>query len=129
MSREKVVGLLVAGFALVATAKTPKGGLERVETVAENELRYKCTIQNAKQDLKYEVTLNTASLLFTVDMPDAKIKGFASETLEKETGDTYYFLQGGSAPLSQRLTLVTRENGKWARFSRAYGAGEFICEM
>ncbi len=93
---------------------------------AQEDLRYRCVTGGSKVDL----ILKTTTGFLHADLgDDVTVKGFASETVDRKNGTTYYFLQGGSEPYSERLTLTIRENGKWARFTRAVGANEFVCEF
>lgn len=107
------------------------GQLERVYDSAREreELRYRCLAHGTAGVLKIDILLKKTTNLLEVDLDnDVRVKGIASETLDRKTGATYYFLQGGSAPYLQRLTLTVRDGGKWARFTKTFGADEFVCE-
>ncbi|NBX76148.1 MAG: hypothetical protein EBQ92_06300 [Proteobacteria bacterium] len=104
------------------------GTLKRVETLEPGKLSYECEIQTSTKHIKLKVSLQTSNAFMEAELDEGvRVKGFASETFDSKTGSTYYFLQGGSAPYAQQLTLVTREGGSWAEFRKTYSGTAFRC--
>lgn len=128
---KNVLGLALVGLASSAGAQLFTGELEKVNTARANELSFRCTGNFGAGNRTLSVVLDPTTNLMTADLQDdeVRVKGVATETFDKKTGITHYFLQGGSEPYSQRLTLAVKDNGKWARFSKTFGATEFICEL
>lgn len=128
----KVISFIICALWMAAPAlgHSIAGKLERISPDRETgELRYRCLAHGSSGVLKIEITLQTTTNFLEVELDnDVRVKGIASETLDRKTGTTHYFLQGGSAPYFQRLTLAVRDSGKWARFTKTYGADEFVCE-
>jgi hypothetical protein len=104
------------------------GTLKRVETSEQGKLSYECEIHTSTKHIKLRVSLQTSNAFMEAELDEGvRVKGFASETFDSKTGSTYYFLQGGSAPYAQQLTLVTRDGGNWAEFRKTYGGTAFRC--
>ncbi|MFM8268698.1 MAG: hypothetical protein ACKN9V_00800 [Pseudomonadota bacterium] len=109
--------------------ETP-GILKKVETSEPGKLVYDCEIRTRLKDVKLRVSLQTRNAFMEAYLDeDVRVKGYASETFDKKSGNTFYFLQGGSAPYFQQLTLVIREGGQWAEFRKTYGGTGFRCNL
>lgn len=132
---------LNAFFALLALILAPivfgsgfgdetRGILKKVETSESGKLTYDCEIHTRLKDVKVRVSLQTSNAFMEANLDEGvRVKGFASETFNQKTGNTYYFLQGGSAPYAQQLTLVIRDGGNWAEFRKTYGGNAFRCNL
>lgn len=128
----KVISVIVCALWMATSAfgQSIAGKLERLSPDRETgELRYRCLAHGSSGVLKIDIILQTTTNLLEVELDnDVRVRGIASETLDRKTGTTHYFLQGGSAPYFQRLMLAVRDSGKWARFTKTYGADAFVCE-
>lgn len=104
------------------------GTLKKLEASENGKLSYECEIHTTTKQVKLHVSLDTSNAFMEAELDEGvRVKGFASETFDSKTGSTYYFLQGGSAPYLQQLTLVTRDGGNWAEFRKTYGGTAFRC--
>lgn len=106
------------------------GLLKKIDSSEKGKLIYDCEIHTRLKDVKLRVAIQTGTAFMDAELDQGiRVKGFASETFDEKSGNTYYFLQGGSAPYLQQLTLVLREGGNWAEFRKTYGGTAFICHM
>lgn len=124
-----VIGLLFIGSPTFA--KSISGKLEKIYDSGSNaeDSHFVCSYQIGSTLKKIDIVLKVATRTLEVELEnDILIRGTASETIDRKKSTTYYFVQGGSAPLIQRLTLAIRDGAKWARFTKAYGADEIVCD-
>lgn len=106
------------------------GVLKKTETFQRDKLAYDCEIHTQTKNLKFQVSIQTSNGFMEAELENGiQVKGFASETLDRKTQSTYYFLQGGLAPYGQQLTLVIREGGNWAEFRKNHGGEYFRCNL
>ena len=105
------------------------GVLKRTSSIDANKLSYECEIHTRLKDVKLSVAIDTATQFMEAELDNGiRVKGFASDTLDNKTGITVYFLQGGSAPYGQQLTLSIKDGGEWAQFKKSYGGEAFLCQ-
>jgi len=105
------------------------GTLVQLEA-SEGKLSYECSIRTRLKNADLKVSLQTQNAFIEATLDEGiRVKGFASETHDSKTGITYYYLQGGSAPYFQQLTLLVGENGNWAEFRKTYGGATFRCRI
>ena len=106
------------------------GALKKLENSNRDRLSYECEIQSRTKNIKLQVSIQTANGFMEAELANGiRVKGFASETLDRKTQKTFYFLQGGSAPYGQQLTLVVQDGGNWAEFRLAHGGEFFRCGL
>lgn len=105
------------------------GDLKRLPSTS-GKLSYECEIHTRLKNVRLEVTIDTSSRTMEAQLDGGiSVKGFASETSDSKTATTVYFLQGGSAPYVQQLTLSIRDGGSWAQFKKTYGGDAFVCSQ
>lgn len=103
--------------------------LIRLRTEKRNELSYVCNLPSSLEKVSARITINLSNQFMRVDLYEGvRVQGFASSTSDQKTGETVYFLQGGTQPYAQQLTLTIRNGGDWAQFKRTYGGESFICQ-
>lgn len=128
----KTLGILtVCIFCLGSQSfsKEYEGRLRRVDSSPAREFSYECSIQTISKEIKLQVSINPETRFMRSDLGEGiRVNGYASETIDEKTGTTHYFLQGGSAPYAQQLTLLVRNGGNWAQFKKTYGGTEFSCK-
>jgi hypothetical protein len=121
---------ILFGFLLPTIASADvevMGELKRISSMGRT-LSYICKIEKQVTEPRVKVTLDMDSRWMETFLDEGVvIKGYATETLETQTGTTTYFVQGSSAPYAQQLSLVIRDNGNWAQFTRANGGKVFVC--
>jgi len=57
-----------------------------------------------------------------------RIKGYASTTIVRATGDIVYFLQGGTESNGQQLQLTIKGQGEEVEFRRSHSGHAFTCK-
>lgn len=128
MNLKYVVISFCSVLATLSTAKDFPGVLRKVDSRNAGELAFECEIHSRLKDAHLKVSLDTHNQYLKAELDKGvTVKGFASETFDAKTGTTYYFIQGGSHPYGQQLTLAIRNGGEWAEFKKTYGGESFIC--
>lgn len=126
---KKALGILFCLFASASFSKDYVGRLKRIDDREIRNFSYECRIQTVSKEIKLRVSINPETRFMRTDLGEGiRVNGFASETIDDKTGTTHYFLQGGSAPYAQQLTLLIRNDGNWAQFKKTYGGNEFSCK-
>jgi hypothetical protein len=106
------------------------GALRKIETTDSDKLSFECRFYAGVEKVKINVSLQKSNSFMEVELDGGiRVRGFSSETLDRKTGTTYYFLQGGSAPYFQQLTLSIRNGGDWAELKQTYGGDSIRCVL
>ena len=126
---KKALGILFILIASTSFSKEYVGRLKRIDARELRNFSYECSIQTVSKEIKLRVSINPETRFMRTDLGEGiRVNGFASETIDDKTGTTHYFLQGGSAPYAQQLTLLVKNDGNWAQFKKTYGGNEFSCK-
>lgn len=129
MIKKLVPCLVLIACNFVFSDVTSSYVLTKVKADHRDELKYVCQLPSSAGKITAKISLNTQTQFLVVDLYEGtQVKGYASSTFDKGTGLTVFFLQGGSEPHFQELTLSLREKGDWAEFRRTYGGESFICQ-
>jgi len=125
------LGILTVVLSLLTSpifSQEYEGRLRRVPLPESRSLAYECTIHTVSKTVTLQVSINPDTRFMQADLGEGiRVNGFASETIDEKTRTTHYFVQGGSAPYFQQLTLLIREDGNWAQFKKTYGGDLFSC--
>lgn len=94
-----------------------------------SRVSYRCELSSPSGKFFANVSLNPETQWMEVILDEGtRIKGYASSTLDRTTGDTVYLLQGATEPHAQQLLLTIKGQGDGVEFQRSYSGHAFSCK-